>query len=205
MATHIIRQLMQGRVTKEQYKTYLMDVYSYALHSSVVIGIAATRMVHSHPPLSEYLFRHAGEELGHDRWAASDLRDLGMSENEIDSIQPSSPCARMIALEYYYAAHANPVGLFGWMFVLESLGGKIGGDIADGIDKVLALNGKATYFLKGHAEADAHHSEDLFVAISENMVVQEDKIAFETMVSESLDLYAAILDNAWHAREVEAA
>lgn len=203
--TRIIRQLMQGQLTIQEYQTYLQDVYSYALHSSVVIGCAANRMVHSHPRLAEYLFRHAGEELGHDLWAAKDLRDLGMSDAEISAIHPSSPCARMVALEYYYAAHANPVALFGWMFVLESLGGKVGGGIATAIDKVLGLNGKATYFLKGHADADAHHSEDLYAMISRHVLTEADQRDFLAMVRESEDLYCAMLDNAYASRATAAA
>lgn len=204
-ASSIIRQISQGRLTHPEYQAYLQDVYCYALHSSVVIGLAATRLVHSHPPLAEYLFRHAGEELGHDRWVVSDLRDLGMTDQKIERIQPSSPCARMIGLEYYYAAHANPVGLFGWMFVLESLGGKVGGSIASAIDELLGLNGKAMYFLRGHAEADAHHSEDLYNVISAHVSADADRQVFQTMVKESEDLYCAILDHAHASRTTVAA
>ncbi|MEZ5564126.1 MAG: iron-containing redox enzyme family protein [Gammaproteobacteria bacterium] len=197
LRTRGVQELMQGQISVGQYRAYLQDVYSYALHSSVVIGWAANRMVHSHPPLADYLFRHAGEELGHDQWAASDLRDLGMTDAEIVLIRPSTPCARMVGLEYYYAAHANPVGLFGWMFVLESLGGKVGGGIATAIDKVLSLNGRATYFLKGHADADAHHAEELYAVISKHVVAKNDQQDFQSMVLESEDLYCAMLDSAY--------
>ncbi len=196
MSTQIVQRLTQGNITRDQYRAYMSDVYCYALHSAQVIALAGTRLVLTHPPLAEYLFRHAGEELGHDQWAASDLADLGMSPGDIRAIVPSSPCARMIGLEYYYAAHANPVGLFGWMFVLESLGGKIGGRIAQAVDQALQLNGKGIYFLGGHGEADTHHSEDLFTVISENVRSAEDRAAFLYMAREAEDLYCGMLDNA---------
>lgn len=196
MSTEIVRRVMRGDLTLDQYKSYMADVYCYALHSSQVIALAGSRLVLSHPPLAQYLFRHAEEELGHDKWAASDLRDLGLGPSDIGSIVPSSPCARMIGLEYYYAAHANPVGLFGWMFVLESLGGKIGGGIATAVDQALQLGGKGTYFLRGHGEADAHHSEDLYDVISANVESAADRADFLYMARESEDLYCAILDNA---------
>lgn len=198
MSSDIVQQLMRGNITVDQYRTYMADVYCYALHSSQVIALAGSRLVLSHPPLAQYLFRHAEEELGHDKWAASDLQDLGLSSSDIRNITPSSPCFRMIGLEYYYAAHANPIGLFGWMFVLESLGGRIGGRIAQAVDQVLRLNGKATYFLRGHGEADAHHSEDLYAVISANVKSEEDRATFLYMARESEDLYRAILDNALH-------
>jgi heme oxygenase len=177
----------------------MIDVYCYALHSSQVIAGAGSRLVLSHPALAEYLFRHAVEELGHDKWAESDLNDLGLGADDIKNAVPSSPCARMIALEYYYSAHANPVGLFGWMFVLESLGAKVGGSLAQAVDQVLQLNGKATYFLRGHADADAHHSEDLYSVISANVKSSKDQDAFFLMTRESGDLYCEILNHALDA------
>lgn len=196
LETPLVFGIMNGKFRRSQYRVYLQDVYCYAKHSSVVIALAAARLVHTHPPLAAYLFRHAEEELGHDLWVASDLRDLGMLDSEIATIQPSSDCARMIGLEYYYAAHANPIGLVGWMFVLESLGGKVGGTVASAINDVLRLDGRALYFLRGHAEADAHHSEDLYRVVSENVVSQEDRRDFDFMVRESESLYCGLLRNA---------
>jgi hypothetical protein len=196
MSTKIVKELMTGGVSLEQYGAYMSDVYCYALHSSQVIALAGSRLVLSHPALAQYLFRHAEEELGHDKWAASDLGDLGLSPAEIKNVVPSSACIRMIALEYYYAAQANPVGLFGWMFVLESLGGKSASGIAGAIDQTLQLNGKGTYFLRGHGDADAQHSEDLCSVIDANVKSQEDVETFLLVAAEAEDLYCSILDHA---------
>jgi heme oxygenase len=197
MSTKIVKELTSGNVSLAQYRTYMSDVYCYALHSSQVISLAGSRMVLSHPDLVKYLFRHAEEELGHEKWAASDLEEIGLSSAEIKKIAPSSPCIRMIALEYYYAAQANPVGLFGWMFVLESLGGKSASGIAQGIDHALKLNGKGTYFLRGHGDADAQHSEDLCSVIDVSVKAQEDVETFLFVAEESQALYCSILDNSF--------
>lgn len=200
MSNALVRALMARRVTRPEYVAYMTDVYSYAKHSSQVIALAGSRLVLSHPRLAEYLFHHATEELGHDEWAASDLHELGVPEGELPKLEPSSACLRMIGLEYYWATQANPVGLFGWMFVLESLGGKVGGGIAAAIDDALQLQGRCTQFLRGHAEADAQHSEDLCRVIEASVRSEEDRSAFARMARESLDLYCSILDNATAAR-----
>lgn len=200
MDTKIVKNLTQGTFTIEQYRTYISDVYSYALHSSQVIALAGSRLVISHPPLAQYLFRHAWEELDHDQWAAADLADLGLSPLEIKRIVPSSPCIRMIGFEYYYAAHANPIGLFGWMFVLESLGGKSAAGISKAIDQALKLNGKATYFLRGHGDADAQHSEDLCALIDDGITSPDDLETFLYTVAESESLYCDILNHAFNAQ-----
>lgn len=202
-STKIVHELMRGEISLAQYRAYMEDVYCYALHSSQVIGLAACRLALSHPALSQYLFWHAAEELGHDKWAAADLKDLGLSEAEIAALTPSSPCLRMIGLEYYCAAQANPVGLFGWMFVLESVGGRVGGSIAQAIDRALGLQGKGVYFLDGHGKADSQHSEDLVSVISNGITEPRDQEVFLRMVTESEDLYCAMLDHAYGNRNCE--
>jgi heme oxygenase len=196
LATPLAQSVLEGKLRKSEYIAYLQDVFFYALHSSQVIAIAGSRLALSHPPLAQYLFHHAAEELGHDKWAESDLLELGVPMEAISNTSPSSACLRMIGLEYFYAAHDNPVGLFGWMFVLESLGGKVGGRFASAIDSALDLNGKAMYFLKGHADADAHHSEDLVRVIDACVTAEADIRAFERMYGESISCYCQILDGA---------
>ena len=197
MAHPIVAAITAKQMNRIQYRTYMEDVYAYAQHSAQVIGLAGVRLINTQPDLARYLFHHADEELGHDKWAASDLRDLGMADSAIAASTPSSACLRMIGLEYYYAQMANPIGLLGWMFVLESLGGNIGGQIARGIDTALNLNGKGTYFLAGHGEADAHHSEDLFRVISNNVKDPADVEVFLRMAREGRELYCGILDHAY--------
>ncbi len=85
------------------------------------------------------------------------------------------------------------------MFVLESLGGNIGGQIATGIDAALNLKGKETDFLQGHGEADSHHSVDLFRVISTHIKDPADIEAFQRMAREGQELYSAILDHAFAA------
>jgi heme oxygenase len=204
LAKPLSQAVVRGEIKKAEYVNYMADVYCYALHSAQVIAIAGARLTLSHPEMAQYLYQHAGEELGHDKWAKTDLLDLGLKVAQIEQLTPSTPCLRMIGLEYLYAAHENAVGLFGWMFVLESLGAKVGGELSEAVDKALKLNGKGTYFLKGHAEADAHHSEDLYDILDKNLSKPEDRLVFERMFHESLDCYGAILDSAQIERPMAA-
>lgn len=197
MGTRIVDAVMRGTVELAQYRRYLVDVHAYAQHSAQVIALAGARVAMSRPALAEYLFRHAGEELGHDRWAAQDLAELGVNVTELPTLQPSTPCLRMIGLEYLYAAHLNSVGLFGWMFVLETLGGSIGGPISARLDQVLGLHGRGLRFLRGHADADAHHSKDLMEVIGQHVEVDADVAAFRRMADETVDLYVELLDESF--------
>lgn len=196
MTRPLVLSILEGTIRRSAYARYLQDVYWYASHSAQVIALAGTRLVLSHPVMAQYLFTHAAEELGHDRWAHSDLIDLGLSAAQIEGSAPSSACLHMIGLEYLYASHLNPIGVFGWMFVLESLGAKVGGHIASGLDSALQLHGKALQFLTGHAEADIHHAEDLHRVIGDQLRTADDHESFERMFGESLESYCAILESA---------
>ena len=122
LATPIARGILSGDPDRTQYVGYLVNVSHYAKHSALVISLAGWRFVDRAPALASYYFEHAGEELGHERWALSDLADLGVTEQAVLESSPAPSCAAIVGLEYFTAGHGNPVALLGWMRVLESLG-----------------------------------------------------------------------------------
>jgi hypothetical protein len=155
-STPLAIALLGGTLPASGYIRYLTDVYYYAKHSSQVIALAGARSLAANRPLGEYLFKHAAEEVGHEDWAREDLVKLGLPVASLNAGRPSSPCALMIALEYYWATVANPVGLFGWMYVLEALGDDLGHAVAGAISK-----SDATKFVGMHGDADHHHIQDI--------------------------------------------
>lgn len=193
------RAIHAGTMNKEQFATYMTDVLHYAIFSPRVIGQAACRLTERCPDAAEYLFRHAQEECGHDVWAREDLSALGWSGEDIARSLPSDACRRMLAMEHYFAYHHNPMALFGWMYVLESLGGDVAGALAERIDACLNLGKRATSFLAGHGEADVDHARELTDIISRTIVSEEDQRDFLFVVRESETLYTEILDHAFGA------
>lgn len=158
-ATPAVRSLFGGRPNPEGYKAYLINVWHYARHSATVIGLAGARCVSAHPALANYLFHHAREELGHERWAVEDLATLGVTEADLAVSKPLPSCAAMIGYEYYIAAHANPVGLFGWLYMLEAMGEDLGPLISAQLSK--SFNSAGIRFVRAHGEADELHTRDL--------------------------------------------
>ena len=193
------RAIQATELSLKQYRTFMMDVFSYAKHSPQIIALTSVRLFERAPDLARYCVGHSAEEVGHDKWAASDLKDLGMTDKEIEAVRPSTPCLRLLGLEYYYAQQSNPMGMMGWMFVLESLGGNVGNSLAQSIDAALDLKGKGTYFLGGHGEADIQHSHDLFEIVAKTVKDPDDVEAFERMALEGGRLYVEMMDHAFAA------
>ena len=172
--TEVIKSLLQDKPSKNAYISYLTSVYQYAQHSPKVIALAASRCINTHPELARYLLHHAEEEQGHDAWALEDLRELNVDEVTVKSAYPLPACASMIGFIYYTAAFANPVSLFGWMYVLEAIGNDLGTIAANKLDKGLNLSDRALRFVAGHGISDEEHTADLTQQISKYMSDPQD-------------------------------
>ena len=200
-STPLVESILRGTATRAQYKAYMTDVYCYSQYSAEVVEHAGRRLASIHPRVSKYMLDRATVRFGNHVAAAADLVDLGTPEADLGRLVPSSPCLRMIALEYFFAKESNPLGLLGWMFVLQSLGGKVGSGISRSLDDCLKLRGQALRFLTGHGELGGPDSEVLTQVISESINDPADVACLTRVAVESADLYCAILDVAFAASE----
>jgi heme oxygenase len=191
-------RVLSGEGSREVYTKYLMNVWHYAQHSAIVIGMAGARAVARAPELADYLLHHAREELGHEQWALDDLAALGIGKDEVRASRPVPACAAMIGYEYYIAAHANPIGLFGWLYVLEAMGEDLGGTIAEKLRADLGLE-QGVKFLAGHGEADEAHTADLTQQIKEH-VSDEDLTDVHHVADVVADLYTRFFDEVANGR-----
>jgi pyrroloquinoline quinone (PQQ) biosynthesis protein C len=193
MDTRVVRSLFDGRLDAAAYVRYLQNVYCYAQHSPVVMALAAARCTDTHPELSAYLLKHAREEMGHDRWAFDDLRDLGVSEEAIRASQPVPSCEAMIAHMYYTAAHANPIGLFGWMYVLEAVGSDLGTAVARQLTMASAGSTAGEHrFVSRHGITDVDHTQELAEQIGTYVRSAEDQRDVLRVAETIVWLYARI-------------
>jgi heme oxygenase len=171
-ATPIVASVLSGDADPQAYARYLTNVWHYAQHSSTVIGLAGSRCVARNPRLADYLLHHAREELGHEQWALDDLAVLGVTPESVRASRPVVSCAAMIGYEYYVAGVANPVGLFGWLYVLEAMGDDLGGMVAKALGSALQLD-SGLKFLAGHGEADVEHTRDIIEQIEQHVDEQD--------------------------------
>jgi hypothetical protein len=197
METTIARDILSDATNRNHYAGYLVNVFHYARHSAQVIALAGSRSVEEYPELAAYYFRHAAEELGHERWALSDLADLDVPEKAVLESVPAPSCAAMIGLEYFAAGRGNPVSLLGWLRVLEALGDDLGHHIADHLDRRSAKDGasrKASYFLRGHGEADREHIKEIDQQVAAHVGSPRGRRDILLVATASADLYVRMLE-----------
>ena len=186
--TKVVRLAMEGRLDAGLYGRYLVNAYHYAGHSPKVMAIAAARAMDDHPELAAYLLKHAYEERGHDAWALADLRSLGVDEAEAKAADPVPSCSAMIGYVHYVAEVANPVGLLGWMYLLEGMGEDLGATVAARLRDALPA-GASARFVSGHGVADAAHAHELSEKIEDHVRTEASVRAVHRVADVVADLY----------------
>jgi 3-oxoacyl-[acyl-carrier-protein] synthase-3 len=195
--TSSVRRLFDpaSQSLREIYVGYLSRVVAqYTPHSPRVMALAASRCADTHPELGVYLLHHALEEQGHDEWARQDLRALGVPESAIRAAQPVVSCSAMIGYTYYVAGHSNPVGLFGWMYVLEAVGSDFGAEAAALLKQRLPVSTDAVRFIAGHGVADEAHARELSEQIERHISQREDRAEVERVASVTGELYVRMFE-----------
>jgi pyrroloquinoline quinone (PQQ) biosynthesis protein C len=187
-ATAIVRNALSGQFDRRLYARYLTNAFHYAGHSPKVMAIAAARCMDDHPDLAGYLLHHADEERGHDRWALSDLAALGVDEATVRATAPVPACSALVGYVHYVARVANPVGLFGWMYVLEAVGEDLGTVLAQRLQAAMPGPG-AHRFVAGHGLADVGHTHELTDQITTHVKREEDVRDVDRVADVVADLY----------------
>jgi pyrroloquinoline quinone (PQQ) biosynthesis protein C len=187
-ATTIVREALGGQVDRGLYARYLTNAFHYAGHSPKVMAIAAARCMDDHPDLAAYLLHHADEERGHDRWALADLRALGVEEAAVRASAPVPSCSAMIGYVHYVAGVANPVGLFGWMYVLEAVGEDLGKTVTEKLREALPGAG-GHRFVAGHGIADVGHTHEITEQIENHVRADGDRRDVNRVADVVADLY----------------
>ncbi|MFC4694411.1 MULTISPECIES: iron-containing redox enzyme family protein [Geodermatophilus] len=110
-------------------------------------------------PLADYLEHHIPEERGHDDWLLADLEAIGVPPDRVLARVPSPPVAALVGSQYYWVHHVHPVGLLGYIALLEGYP-----PARQDIDRMQAVSGygpEAFRTLLLHAELDPHHGREL--------------------------------------------
>lgn len=119
----------------------------------------------------DYLDRHIREELHHDDWLLDDMVALGMDTATWLRRPPSPAIAALVGAQYYWALHAHPVAVLGYLAVLEG-----NPPSASQLKRIQARTGAprdAFRTLLKHAELDPHHREELRQTIDAMPLAEE--------------------------------
>ncbi|MHA6757813.1 iron-containing redox enzyme family protein [Streptacidiphilus sp. PAMC 29251] len=106
-------------------------------------------------PLAAYLDAHTAEERDHDLWLLEDLRAIGWDRDEPLRRIPPPVVADLVGAQYYWLLHHHPVGLLGYIAVLEEQPGPPG--LPDRLARLTGLPSAGFGTLRAHVDADPDH------------------------------------------------
>jgi pyrroloquinoline quinone (PQQ) biosynthesis protein C len=157
-------RLVRHERVRELYPRYLVLSHGI-IRASVPLMAAArdqARELRADPVaarVADYCERHIDEELGHDDWLLEDLAALGVDPDAVRSSPPSPTVAALVGAQYYWIHHVHPVGLLGYVLLLE--GWPPTPRTVDELRRRTGYGPAAFRTLLAHADLDPSHGEEL--------------------------------------------
>jgi pyrroloquinoline quinone (PQQ) biosynthesis protein C len=153
------------------YPLLLCETYHYVKHSIPLMALACSKM--NNFSVQRYLVQHMNEEYGHEQWALDDLEALGFPRERAEKCLPLQETAILVGTQLYVVNYMNPVGLMGYVYVMESMPPKR--QVLRKVVDVYGLPISAMKFLLGHGEADQRHMVEI-QQVLDSHVRTEDEI-----------------------------
>jgi hypothetical protein len=166
------KRVMSAPVTPELWRDMLLQVYHYSKHNSINQAVAA--FVPAPEGLLKFVYRHAAEELGHERMVTHDLKSIGLLRDSDLTAAPLPATEALIGYLYYVGLRYGPVARLGYSFWAEGAHAHIQEPLRK-ICADLQLTSKNITFFGAHAQADKAHIQQVEDAIEKYAVGSEDR------------------------------
>jgi len=185
------RLVQQRPVRKELYRDMMREVFHYSRHNSINQAVAA--FVPAPEGLLKFVYRHAAEELGHEKMVIHDLKSIGMWSDEDAEASPLPATEALIGYLYYVGLRYGPVARLGYSFWAEGAHSHIQ-EVLVKVCKDLQFTSRNITFFGAHAEADQEHIQQVEEAIARYAVTPQDQALVQRVATTTLSLTGQLLD-----------
>jgi pyrroloquinoline quinone (PQQ) biosynthesis protein C len=174
MATPLITNTLQGKITLEIYLAFLTQAYHHVKHTTPLLMTVGGKIPHSLEWLREAVAEYIEEEVGHQEWILNDIEACGGDREAVRQGTPSPETEVMVAYAYDMIQRVNPLGFFGMVQVLEGTSIQVATESADKIQQTLALPSQAFSYLRSHGSLDQEHIK-FFASLMNRIETPEDQ------------------------------
>ncbi|HSI54628.1 MAG: iron-containing redox enzyme family protein [Ramlibacter sp.] len=185
------RRVMGAPVSPELWRDLMLQVYHYSKHNSMNQAVAA--FVPAPEGLLKFVYRHAAEELGHERMVTHDLKSIGLLDEAALDAPPLPATEALIGYLYYVGLRYGPVARLGYSFWAEGAHAHIQEPIAK-LCADLKLTSKNVTFFGAHAEADVEHIQQVEDAIERFALTAQDRELVTRVCVTTLSLTGQLLE-----------
>lgn len=187
------RHVAEHGVSPELYRRTMIEVFHYTRHNSINQAVAAYRVAPERTKLLGFCYRHAGEELGHERMVVRDLEAAGLLDPSLLTAPPLPPTQALIGYLYYVALDRGAVPRLGYSYWAESAYGHIGSMLSRARQDLKLTDRKMTFFVS-HSDIDEKHAADVRDVIRENVRTEEERSAVIEVARTTLYMTGVMLE-----------
>ncbi|MBX7229655.1 MAG: iron-containing redox enzyme family protein [Burkholderiaceae bacterium] len=177
-------------ISKNLYYDLMIEIYHYTRHNSM--NQAVTAFIDAPEGLLKFVYRHAHEELGHERMVTHDLESIQLLNRADLKRQPLPATEALIGYLYFVALKYGPIARLGYSFWAENVYHHID-DVLNKIKHDLSLTDKNLSFFVAHAKIDAKHIDEVEECIQKYVKTSEDEGLVEQVARTTLFLTGEML------------
>lgn len=214
MSSAAMRHLADGRLTVEEYKSFLTQVFYYAREDPQLQALATVYFRGRQRDFVKTFFSHASSEIGHEQLALNDLATLGADTYQTPYRNPLPATKALTAFAFHQIYDGNPLGYLGYLYFLEFVPTQAGPTIEQSLLKA-GVPASATTFLRDHIEIDVAHNR-LMVRYADSLLKSDADIDaviyamkatayyYGGMIGEAIKDAHAQMDTGWNWAELKA-
>jgi pyrroloquinoline quinone (PQQ) biosynthesis protein C len=151
-----IQAMLKGRISKDEYKAFLIELYHIVVHSRKVMDVAANHCSEESGEVRHYLDRKIANQAGHGEMLLNDLSAFSVAEQSVAACSPSFAVQSMLGYNHYACEHIHPCCVVGMLYALELITSVYGSQLADAISISLDMSLK-----KGFTFLDSQSAMDI--------------------------------------------
>lgn len=199
-STPQIQDGLMGRISRETYIAYLTEAYHHVKHTVPLMREARAGMDQAHQRFVEALDEYIVEETGHEHWILADIKNCGGDAEAVRTGTPRPATLAMTDYAYDYIRHANPMGFFGMVFVLEGTSVRLATQGAEAVAKNLGLGPECFSYLTSHGSLDMEHLT-FFQTLMDQVDDPADQAAIIEVAKAIFERFANVFLSIPHTRE----
>jgi hypothetical protein len=188
------RHVVEQGVAADLFRRTLVEIYHYTRHNSINQALACYRVLPEKTTLLGFCYRHAGEELGHEKMIVRDLEATGLFKPELLEAPPLPPTQALVGYLYYVAMNLGAVPRLGYSYWAETAYGHIGALIGRGKSD-LGLTDRQLSFFVAHQSIDEKHAQEVHDMIAAHVHTPAEKAAVLEVARTTLYLTGAMLES----------
>ena len=199
-STPQIQDGLMGRISRETYIAYLTEAYHHVKHTVPLMREARAGMDEAHRRFVAALDEYIVEETGHEHWILSDIKNCGGDAEAVRTGAPRPATLAMTDYAYEYIRHANPLGFFGMVFVLEGASVRLATLGAEAVARNLGLGPECFSYLTSHGALDLEHLS-FFETLMDQVDDATDQAAIIEVAKAIFERFANVFRSIPHDRE----